>query len=141
MKSNARMHNDKAHILLFDGVCNLCNGIVQFIIKRDTKGKFKFAYLQSERGQLLLKKIGLPTNDLNSLVYINGEKYLLKSTAALHILKELGGVWKIAYVLIIIPRPLRDLAYDIIAKTRSKLFGRRDSCMVPAPDLRSRFLE
>ena len=135
------MNNNKKHILLFDGVCNLCNGIVQFTIKRDPKGKFKFASLQSESGQLLLKQFGLPTNDFNSFVFINGDNYFLKSSAGLHVLKELGGVWKVFYIFIIIPRPLRDFVYSIIAKTRYKIFGKRDTCMIPTPELKQRFLE
>ena len=97
------MSND-AHILLFDGVCNLCNGIVQFTIKRDKEAKFKFASLQSSSGQLLLKQFNLPTDDFDSFVYINGNNYFLKSSAALHVLRELGGGWKLFYAFIIIPK-------------------------------------
>lgn len=135
------MSNNEGHILLFDGVCNLCNSIVQFTIKRDPKEKFKFASLQSESGQALLKKFGLPTNDFDSFVFINGDKYFLKSSAGLHVLKELGGLWKLFYVFIIFPRPLRDFIYNIIAKTRYKIFGKRHTCMVPTPRLKQRFLQ
>lgn len=135
------MSNNEAHILLFDGVCNLCNSIVQFTIKRDPEEKFQFASLQSESGQALLKKFGLPADDFDSFVFINGDKYFLKSSAGLHVLKELGGVWKLFYVFIIIPRQLRDFVYNIIAKTRYKLFGKRDTCMVPTPRLKQRFLQ
>jgi len=135
------MNNNQKHILLFDGVCNLCNGIVQFTIKRDPKGKFKFASLQSESGQSLLNQLGLPTNDFDSFVFINGDKYFLKSSAGLHVLKELGGVWKVFYIFIIIPRPLRDFVYSIIAKTRYKIFGKRETCMIPTPELKQRFLK
>jgi predicted DCC family thiol-disulfide oxidoreductase YuxK len=135
------MSNNQAHILLFDGVCNLCNSIVQFTIKRDPKEKFKFASLQSESGQALLKKFGLPTDDFDSFVFINGDKYFLKSSAGLHVLKELGGVWKLFYVFIIFPRPLRDFVYNIIAKTRYKIFGKRGTCMIPTPRLKQRFLQ
>jgi predicted DCC family thiol-disulfide oxidoreductase YuxK len=135
------MSNNKEHILLFDGVCNLCNSIVQFTIKRDPKEKFKFASLQSESGQALLKKFGLPTDDFDSFVFIKGDKYFLKSSAGLHVLKELGGVWKLFYVFIIFPRPLRDFVYNIIAKTRYKIFGKRDTCMVPTSRLNQRFLQ
>ena len=128
------------YIFLFDGVCNLCNGFVQFIIKRDPKGKFKFASLQSESGQALLKKIGLPPHDLDSLVLIAGDNYFLKSSAGLRILKELGGFWKLFYILIIFPKGLRDFVYDGIAKTRYRIFGKRDTCMIPTPDMKERFL-
>lgn len=134
------MSNKETNILLFDGVCNLCNSIVQFTIKRDPKEKFKFASLQSESGQALLKKFGLPTDDFDSFVFINGDKYFLKSSAGLHVLKELGGVWKLFFAFIIFPRPLRDFVYNIIARTRYKLFGKRDTCMVPSPHLKQRFL-
>ena len=130
------MSNYETHILLFDGVCNLCISIVQFIIKRDPKGKFKFASLQSESGQALLKKFELPTNDIDSIVFIDGDKYYLKSSAGLHVLKELGGVWKLFYVFIIIPGPLRDFMYNTIAKTRYRIFGKRDTCMVPTTEIK-----
>ncbi len=135
------MCNNEAHILLFDGVCNLCNTIVQFTIKRDLKEKFKFASLQSESGQALLKKFGLPTDDFDSFVFIKGDKYFLKSSAGLHVLKELGGVWKLFYVFIIFPKPMRDLMYSIIAKSRYKIFGKRDTCIVQTQRLKQRFLQ
>ena len=132
--------NEK-HILLFDGVCNLCIGVVNFIIKRDTKEKFKFAALQSESGQTLLKRFGLSTHDFDSFIFISGEKYFIKSSAGLHVLKELGGVWILFYALIIFPRPLRDFIYAIVAKTRYRIFGKRDTCMIPTPEVKRRFLQ
>jgi predicted DCC family thiol-disulfide oxidoreductase YuxK len=134
------MNNNKTHILLFDGVCNLCNYTVQFIIKRDPKGKFQFASLQSEIGKELLKKFNLPEGSLDSFVFIKGDKYFLKSSAGLRVLKELGGVWKLLYVFIIFPRPIRDFIYNIVAKTRYKIFGRQDTCMIPTPETTQRFL-
>ena len=127
-------------ILLFDGVCILCINSVNFIIKRDSKEKFKFTTLQSESGQALLKKFGLPTNDFNSIVFISRGKYFLKSTAVLHVLKELGGVWKLCYVFIIFPRPFRDFIYRIIANTRYRIFGKRDICIIPTPETKQKFL-
>ena len=117
------------NILLFDGYCNLCSRLVNFIIKRDKKAKFLFVSLQSANGQSLLKKFGLPTDDFDSVVYIRSDKYFLKSSAILYILKELGGIWKLFYILIIIPNFIRDSIYKIIAKTRYKIFGRQDSCI------------
>lgn len=114
--------------------------MVQFTIKRDPKGKFKFASLQSESGQALLKKMGLPTDDFDSFVLIHGDKYFLRSSAGLHVLKELGGVWKLFYAFIIFPKPLRDFIYSLIAKTRYRIFGKRDTCMVPTQDIKLRFL-
>lgn len=135
------MNPNESCIILFDGVCNLCNHGVQFTIRRDTLNKFKFASLQSEIGQQLLNKFDLPLEKFDSFVLIKGDNYFLKSSAGLHVLKELGGAWKLLFVFIIFPRPVRDLVYDVIAKSRYKLFGKSDSCMVPTPDLSSRFLQ
>ncbi|BDA78206.1 hypothetical protein LPTSP3_g11360 [Leptospira kobayashii] len=128
------------NILLFDGVCNLCNGVVQFTIKNDPKGKFKFAALQSEAGQSLLRKFNLPKEDFDSFVLVQGDRFYLRSTAGLHVLKELGGLWKIFYILILFPPFLRDFVYTLVAKSRYRLFGRTEACMMPTPELRSRFL-
>ena len=127
-------------ILLFDGVCNLCNGLVRFIIKRDPKEKFKFASLQSESGKRYLRELGIAENEFESLVLIKRDKFFLKSTGALNILKDLGGFWAVFYILVWVPKPLRDFFYDRIAKSRYKLFGKRDACMVPNPEISSRFL-
>jgi len=132
--------SSQTHILLFDGVCNLCNRVVQFVIKRDTKATIKFASLQSDAGQVLLKKVGLPTDDFTSIVLIINDKYYFKSSAGLRVLKELGGVWKLLYVFIFLPKPLRDFIYDLIAKNRYQMFGKRDVCMLPTDDLKQRFL-
>jgi predicted DCC family thiol-disulfide oxidoreductase YuxK len=133
------MNNDK--LILFDGVCNLCNGGVQFIIKKDSKAIFKFASLQSSTGQHLLQKFNLPLTDFNSFVYIKNGNYMLKSTAILHILKDLGNGWQLLYGFIIIPRFIRDGIYFLIEKNRYKLFGKRETCMVPTPEIKSRFLD
>ncbi|MEE1945589.1 thiol-disulfide oxidoreductase DCC family protein [Pedobacter sp. KR3-3] len=127
-------------IILFDGVCNLCNGAVQFIIRMDKKEKFRFASLQSETGQKWLEQYGLPMDSFGSMVLIIGDKYFIKSSAVLHISKELGGIFRMFYGLIVLPKPLRDFVYDLVAKSRYKLFGKNDSCMVPSPALKQRFL-
>ncbi|WP_078412990.1 thiol-disulfide oxidoreductase DCC family protein [Priestia abyssalis] len=127
-------------IILFDGVCNFCDGAVQFIIKRDPKAHFSFASLQSKPGQNLLIKWELPTDTFNSMVYVKENRVYMKSTAALKIARELKGFWPLLYVLILIPKPIRDIAYDLIAKNRYKWFGQKDECMVPSPDVRKRFL-
>jgi predicted DCC family thiol-disulfide oxidoreductase YuxK len=134
------MDKTNENILLFDGVCNLCNGMVSFIIKRDTERKFRFASLQAETSQLLLERFGLSGNEFESFVLIKEDQYFLKSTAALKTLRELGGIWKLLYIFIYIPRPLRDFLYDMIAKSRYKVFGKRDTCMIPTPELEARFL-
>ncbi|MCL6102515.1 MAG: thiol-disulfide oxidoreductase DCC family protein [Bacteroidetes bacterium] len=133
--------NREVPILLFDGVCNLCISVVNFTIKRDPQERFKFAALQSESGQALLKKFGLPTNDFDSFVFIRGEKCFLKSTAALHVLRELGGIWMLFYAFIVFPKPLRDFVYGIVAKRRYRIFGKRNTCIVPTPEVRRRFLQ
>ena len=134
------MDNSNEDILLFDGVCNLCNGLVGFIIKRDKNRKFKFASLQSGAGRLWLEKFELSGNEFESFVLIKKDQYYLKSTAALKTVSELGGVWKTFYIFIFIPRPIRDFLYDIIAKSRYKVFGKRATCMIPTPALAARFL-
>jgi len=134
------MKDTETYILLFDGVCNLCNSIVDFTIKRDPYGKFKFATLQSDNGKTLLEKFDLEADDLDSFVLIIGDHYFLKSSAGLQVLRELGGIWRLLYVFIYIPRPIRDSIYDLIAKTRYRIFGKHDTCMVPAADIKQRFL-
>jgi predicted DCC family thiol-disulfide oxidoreductase YuxK len=113
---------------------------VQFVIKRDRKARFRFASLQSDTGQVLLKRFGLPQDDFDSFVLIKGDKYYLRSTAGLHVLRELGGMWQLLYALIIFPRPLRDFVYSLVARNRYKVFGKRDSCMIPTPEQSERFL-
>ena len=127
-------------IILFDGVCNLCNTSVQFIIKRDSTGYFKFASLQSETGQSLLKKHHV-NNDLNSVVLIENETVYLKSSAALRVCSKLGGPWPILSIFRILPPFFTDLLYDIAAKNRYKWFGKKESCMLPLPEWKHRFLD
>jgi predicted DCC family thiol-disulfide oxidoreductase YuxK len=127
-------------IILFDGICNFCSASVQFIIKRDPQAQFCFASLQSEAGKKLLTKYRIP-EDINSLILIDGERYYVKSNASLRVCKHLKGFWKLFYVFILVPRPLRDCFYDIIAENRYKWFGKKESCMIPTPDIRKRFLE
>ncbi|TYR80867.1 thiol-disulfide oxidoreductase DCC family protein [Priestia megaterium] len=128
------------HLILFDGVCNLCNSSVQFIIKHDSKALFSFASLQSKVSEEKLAPFGVRPNDINSVVYIHGKKIYVKSTAALKIAKNLDGPWKLLYFLIILPRPFRDLVYDYIAKNRYKWFGKHDECMLLTPQLKKRFI-
>jgi predicted DCC family thiol-disulfide oxidoreductase YuxK len=127
-------------IILFDGICNLCNSGVQFIIKRDSNGHFKFASIQSETGQRLLKKHGI-SNKIDSIVVIENEKIYIKSDAALHISKYLDGYWKYLILLKVLPAAFRDFLYDIVAKNRYKWFGKKESCMLPALETKARFLD
>ncbi|MDP4264850.1 MAG: thiol-disulfide oxidoreductase DCC family protein [Bacteroidota bacterium] len=128
-------------VVLFDGVCNLCNHSIQFIIKRDRKKKFLFASLQGKTGQEILKKFGLPDNQFNSFILADGDKVYTRSSAALHIARELKGGWKLLYGFMIVPRFIRDSVYNLVAKNRYKWFGKKEECWVPAAELKERFLE
>ncbi len=128
-------------ILLFDGVCNLCNGFVRFLIDRDPEERFRFASLQSVPGKAILRALGLPEEELRSFVFVDGEAFDTKSAAALKTLRLLGWPWKLLYALILVPKPIRDFVYDMIARNRYRIFGRRETCMVPTPELKARFLE
>jgi predicted DCC family thiol-disulfide oxidoreductase YuxK len=128
-------------IILFDGVCNLCNASVQFIIEHDPKAHFRFAALQSPIGQCLLEQHALRPQTMETMVLIEGTSAFTKSDAALRIAKRLSGLYPALTVLFNIPRPIRDWGYDLIANNRYKWFGKRDSCMVPTDDILDRFLE
>ncbi len=128
------------NVLLFDGVCNLCNNSVQFIIKRDKKKRIYFSALQAEKGQALLQKFALPTQDFNTVVYIRGDKYYIKSSAVLYILWDLGGIWRVFFPFILFPKFLRNPIYTRIASNRYRWFGRQESCMLPTIELKARFL-
>jgi predicted DCC family thiol-disulfide oxidoreductase YuxK len=127
-------------VVLFDGVCNLCNSAVQFIIKRDKKNIFRFASLQSPIGQKLLEQYHLPTNELNSFILVENNKVYDRSTGALRVVKRLKGLWPLLYILIIIPKFLRDPVYNWVGRNRYKWFGKKDECMIPTPELKARFL-
>ncbi len=128
-------------IVLFDGVCNLCNTSVNFIIDHDPDGYFKFAPLQSDIGQRLLRRCGVEGDGLDSIVLIEGERAYHRSAAALRIARRLRGVWSWLYGLLIVPRPIRDRVYDWVARHRYRWFGRTDQCRIPTPELRRRFLD
>ena len=127
-------------ILLFDGVCNLCNGAVQFVIKHGSKNNLRFAALQSKIGAQILDHFDLPQEDIFSVILVENEKVYLRSSAALRMYKNMGGIWSLMYFFIIVPRPIRDAVYNFIAKNRYKWFGEKESCMIPTPELKSRFL-
>ncbi|WP_087974232.1 thiol-disulfide oxidoreductase DCC family protein [Oceanobacillus rekensis] len=126
-------------IILFDGDCNFCDKSVQFIIKRDPKGHFKFASLQSDIGMELFNKHHIP-EDIDSMVLIEDDTYYFKSSAALRICKNLKGAWKIPYILLVIPKKIRDFFYELIANNRYKWFGKKESCTLPLREERKRFL-
>ena len=127
-------------IILFDGVCNLCNGAVNFVIKRDPGNVFKFTPLQEKQGVLLLKKHAIDAQELDSIVLVENKKVYTKSSAALRIARKLSNLWPLFFVLLIIPRFIRDGVYDFIAKNRYKWFGKKEQCIIPTPGLREKFL-
>lgn len=132
--------NKEHGIILFDGVCNLCNGTVQFILKRDPKGYFQFASLQSDAGQELLKKYNLPTEVFNSFVLIENDKAYLQSTGALRVARRLNAAWPMLYGFIIVPAFIRNFFYNLISKNRYRWFGKKEECMLPLPEWKGRFL-
>ncbi|WP_062049928.1 thiol-disulfide oxidoreductase DCC family protein [Bacillus sp. JCM 19034] len=127
-------------IVLIDGDCSVCNKGVQFIIKRDPNARFQFASLQSDIGQQLLSEYGVPKST-DSVVVIEGDHYFTKSEAVLRICKHLNGAWKLLYTAIIIPKPLRDVYYRLIAENRYRWFGRKDQCLLLTNDMKKRFLD
>ena len=127
-------------IILFDGVCNLCNGAVNFVIKRDPRNVFKFTPLQEKQGILLLKKHAVDSRKLDSIVLIENGNVYVKSSAALRIARKMSNLWPLFFVLLIIPSFIRDGVYDFIAKNRYKWFGKKEQCMIPTPGLREKFL-
>lgn len=127
-------------VLLFDGVCNLCNGTIQRIIPRDPDGKLMFAPLQSEIGTALQERHGLDPDDLDTVVLVEGNGLYTKSTAAIRVAEILGWPYKFARVGRLLPRPIRDRLYDFVADNRYDWFGRKDQCMIPDEDVSDRFL-
>lgn len=131
----------KTYIVLFDGVCNLCNSTVQFIIKRDTHNQFKFSSLQSEYGQNFLKERNLDSSDFKSIILYEPEvAYYTKSTAALKIAQNLGFPYNLLSVFLMIPSFIRDWIYSLVSNYRYHLFGKKDSCMVPTPENKRKFI-
>ena len=128
-------------IILFDGVCNLCDSAVQFVIQHDTKDVFRFVALQSELGQEILHHIGINTNNIDSIIlYEPGVAYYYKSQAALQIAKSLGGFFHFGTIFRIIPTRISNQLYDYIAKNRYKWYGKKDNCLLPTKELQSKFL-
>lgn len=128
-------------IILFDGVCNLCNGFIQFVIKRDSADTFRYASLQSEIGKKLVYERGIDSNSIDSVVLIEpGVAYYIKSDAALQIGSDLNGFGSLSRILYLIPSGLRNIVYDLIARYRYAWFGKKDACMIPTPELQSKFL-
>ncbi|MGD9488936.1 MAG: thiol-disulfide oxidoreductase DCC family protein [Calditrichaceae bacterium] len=127
-------------IVLYDGICKLCNGSVQFIIKRDSAKKFRFAHLGTDKAKEILKLSGIPEHYTHSIVLYNQGRTFIRSSAALRIAKELDGLWPVLYVFILIPGIIRDWVYDLIAGHRYRWFGKFESCPVPDMGDMDRFL-
>lgn len=129
-------------IILFDGVCNLCNSSVQFVIRHDKRDIFRFVSLQSELGQKILNHIGISRLQTDStILYVPEKGHYIKSDVAFKILKDINGIYKLLLIFSILPKKLLDIIYDYVAKNRYKWFGQKESCMIPTPELKSKFLE
>lgn len=141
--SNVHHDEDMAGkaVALIDGQCVMCNSISQWYIARDSADIFRFASLQSSVGQRLLREGGMPDAGMDTFVLIDGGRYYTRSTAALRALKRLGGRWRLVYGFIIVPRFIRDGVYSFIARNRYRWFGKTESCPIPTPQLRSKFLD
>jgi len=127
-------------IILFDGVCNLCNSTVQKVIENDSENQFRFASLQSEFGQKFLEENHLSKEEFNSMILIDGNQIYTKSEAALRIGRELKGIYRLSGLLLVFPKFIRNPVYDFVAKNRYKWFGKRESCWLPTPELQERFI-
>lgn len=137
-----QLHQVPHDLVLFDGVCNLCSGSVQFIIKRDPKAKYRFASLQSVTGQKYLNEFNLNPTELHSIILVRADgRWLQRSDAALEIARNLSGGWPLFYVFKVIPRLLRDPVYNWIARNRYAWFGKMDACWLPTLELKSRFVD
>ena len=134
------MNDENKLIILFDGVCNLCIGSIQFIIKKDSKDIFRLAPIQSVVGQKIIKKYSIDISKKDSIVLINGNNVKYQSTAVLSVLYKLKTFWRILLFLYIIPYPIRDYIYSLVAKSRYSLFGKQHTCIVPNKNIKSKFL-
>lgn len=134
------MINEQYDIILFDGVCNLCNNVVRFIIRHDKKQKFRFVSLQSDKGRMLMKTNGMEDSALNSIIYMNKKGIFRKSEAALNILYDMGYPWKLLYLFVLLPEIIRDGIYGAIARNRYRIFGKKNECMIPDDKIKGRFL-
>ena len=128
-------------VVLFDGVCNLCNSSVNWIIDRDKKNQFQFASLQSDYGKNVVKQFNLQSDYLDTVILLESGKIFVRSEAILRILKHLGGIYTMGFAGMIFPRFIRDFVYNLIAKNRYRWFGKQDTCRIPTPELKAKFLE
>lgn len=140
LPATASPESDRATVVLFDGVCNLCTGSVRFLLRRDRQGRFRFAALQSAAGQALLDQLGMAGDTLETIVVIEAGRAWARSDAALLLARRLPWPWPLLAVFVVLPRPLRDALYAFVARRRYRWFGRTESCMVPTPEIAERFL-
>ncbi|HEV7589118.1 MAG TPA: thiol-disulfide oxidoreductase DCC family protein [Longimicrobium sp.] len=140
MSNDATIAGADGPVVLYDGTCGLCDRSVQLILRHDRRGRFRFAALQSDAGRALLEGHGLPTDALDSVVLVEDGRAYVKSRAALRIARWMDAPWPALRVLGFVPRPVRDFLYDRVAKSRYRIFGRVDACMLPPPEVRARFL-
>jgi predicted DCC family thiol-disulfide oxidoreductase YuxK len=127
-------------VVLFDGVCNLCNGLVRFLIARDRQARLRLASVQSDAGQAILAACELPTDEYDTMVFLERGRAYVKSTAFLRVVRYFPWPWPLLSAGLLVPRPVRDWLYDRVALNRYALFGRQEVCMVPTPEIRKRFL-
>jgi len=128
-------------IIPFDGVCNLCNNSINYVIDKDKHDVFRFVSLQSDLGQEIQQYIGYQDTNLNTIIlYVPGEAYYTKSSAAIKIMNEFGGLWKGINIFLILPESIRNIAYNYVAKNRYKWYGKEESCRIPTPELKAKFL-
>jgi predicted DCC family thiol-disulfide oxidoreductase YuxK len=141
MSEYSKPQDDKTPppVVLFDGVCKLCNGSVNFILRRDIKARLKLAPLQSKYGRTVLEQHDRHTDPMDSMMLLEGERLTVKSTAVIRISKYLDGAWPLCMIALVIPRFIRDFIYDIIAKNRYRWFGKNDTCRLPDPEFEDRF--
>ncbi len=137
------MKDKTKHIVLFDGICNLCNASIKYIIKHDKNDVFRFSAIQSSTGQMLIKKYGIDTKKIDSIIYIppHNKNYYLQSDAALKIASKLRFPINLMSLFLIIPKFIRNWVYNFIAKNRYKWYGKKDRCLIPTPQLKAKFLD
>ena len=137
-----RSHEWTRHerVIVFDGVCNWCNAWIRFAIDHDPQRKFKLGTLQSEQAKQILEELQLSTEDFETFLLLERTRVFTKSTAVLRIVRHLSGLWPLLYLCIVVPRPLRDAAYNFVARNRYKWMGKADACRVPTPNERARFV-
>ena len=129
------------NVILFDGVCNFCNGTINWILQHDKKNEFRFATLQSTYGKQVVERFKLTSDYLDTVILIENEKVYLRSQAILRIIKRIGGIYSILGIFSIVPAPILNFFYNIVAKYRYRWFGKRESCMVPDASIKQKFIE